>query len=99
MTAVAAVKREQGWQRLIDKFPEARLLWDAPACNGELRAYSINGCVFLVHDYQPSPDGTSNGWNIYAPVTESGNIDVTLASVYARAHGMDYDYQQEEARS
>jgi hypothetical protein len=82
-----------GWKLLLETFPDARLLWDSPGPQmthgrSELRAYSINGRVFIVQEY-----GGGDGWQVFAPVTESSDIKLTLGSVYARAHGLDYDYK------
>lgn len=84
-----------GWKLLIERFPHARLLWDAPGpvmarvgAPSELRAYSVNGCVVIVHDY-----GIGVGWNIYTPTTDSGEIQETLDAVDSRTRGIDYDYR------
>lgn len=65
-----------GWKLLLEHFPEARLLWDAPAGNGHLRAYSIRASVVVVHDYS-----NGNGWQVYRPVTDDGEIDATLQAI------------------
>lgn len=101
-----------GWQLLIERFPEARLLWDVPGprmavtrhghsrtkrasanetigqASSWLRAYSVNGCVVIVHDY-PGVDG----WQVYTPTTESGEITRTMDAVDARSRGVDYDWR------
>lgn len=83
---------------LIERFPQARLIWDVnfkvdhlsvnQATIGELRAYSLDRTIILVHEYT---DG--NGWQAYAPVTDSGDIVETLNAIEARSKGLDYDYR------
>lgn len=80
-----------GWQTIIEdpRFEGlTRLLWDAKTLNGTIRAYSIAGCVAIVHDYA---DG--DGWQVYTPTTDSGDIEETLTALDARARGIDYDYR------
>ena len=54
-------KRKSGWQQLIARFPQARLLWDiSDKSVGELRAYTVNGYVVIVHEYV-----NDYGWTAY----------------------------------
>jgi hypothetical protein len=80
---------KHGHIELTERFPEARGLWEAEAGNGTIYAYSINGVAVLIHEYHGG-----NGWQVYTPTTEHGNITKTLEAVDARTRGIDYDYRE-----
>lgn len=80
--------RRTGWQTISARFPGAYILWSVPVDQGgELLAVSVNSCVLILHEYH-----NGHGWQIYAPVVESGRIDVTLDAIEARSRNLEYDY-------
>lgn len=78
-----------GFQHIIERFPQARKLWEVHDKNqpnsgyrgvGTLTGYSINGLVLVLHEY---PD--QDGWQIYAPATDSNEIEETLVAIEQRS--------------
>ena len=86
--ATATRRATTGFDTIRERFPAAYILWSVPVVQGgEILAISIRATVLLVHEYH---DG--HGWQVYAPVVESGRIDVTLDAIDARTQCIEYDY-------
>jgi hypothetical protein len=68
--------RRAGWQHFISRFPDTRLLWDAPAANGHLRAYALHGQIVIIHDY-----AGDNGWTAYIDPFTTLDVSQTLEAI------------------
>ena len=62
-------------------FPTARFMWDADVENvGRLEAFWLGKTLVLILDR-----ANGDGWEVFTPTTDDGNIDATLAAIAVRS--------------
>jgi hypothetical protein len=69
-------------------FPQARSMWDTVIKNvGRIEAFMLGGVIVLVQDFRTSKSlNEYEGWNVYTPTTDDGNIETTLNAVAERCN-------------
>ena len=73
--------RPRGAQALRERFPEAWALWSRTFGNRDgggaftITVYNLNGRVVILQEFG---EDRGNSWDVYAPVTDSNEIDKTL---------------------
>lgn len=66
-----------GWKLIVEKYPEAYILWEVAGPNDStLKGIRMPGRVVVLHEY-----ANGDGWEVYAPLTESNRIDQTLEAL------------------
>ena len=86
--------RKAGWLHLVERFPQARKLWevtDPDASDalttgyrsvGTITAYSIGPVVVLLHTRPGPPDEAS--WDVYVQASSSVDVVTTLDDLERR---------------
>jgi len=74
--------RKQGFEVLMERFPDARVLWSHTFSNRDgyvnaftITAYNINGRVVILQEF------AEHGWDVYVQASPSGEIAATLDAV------------------
>lgn len=78
-----AEKREPGTNVVMRDFPDTfASMWQAQIGEkGSVEGVAINGRMFIIHEY-----GDGNGWEAYAPVSNSNTVDGTIDAIAQRAN-------------
>lgn len=78
-TASKSSHRMSGLDALLNRYPDARGLWQVPEAGGfTLDAFLIDGRVIILQQFT---DHRRGSWDLYAPVSDSNRIDDTLDAI------------------